>query len=191
MSQENLPGFTDKTTEVVDVIVGLLTTTPVYEGLKQAAERHQDTVIRHLEALVKDVQTRNVALDVRWASPGTGEIKSAAIDTSSSIKILENINRLEREESEGFWNQGVFLAVDIKLRSYRFQSSAGRESTGKFDPQLAYPLTHISFEREYRVYMNRRTVKVSGRSRPRVAETIGELEPLGGVPEVEIGGHTP
>jgi len=178
ITQQNFAGFADRTSEVVDAMLGLLSATPDYAGLKEAAGKHDDPVIRHLEVFAKEVQARNIGIEVRWALPTSDMPRSAKIDPHSSTRIVDNINRLEHDESEGFWTQGVFLAVDTKLRSYRFQSAAGRESLGHFDPKLAYPITNISFKLQYRVYMNRRTAKVSGRSKPRIDETIGEMDGL-------------
>jgi hypothetical protein len=175
-TQGNLAGFHDRTSEVVEALLQLVSHTPDYAGLKQAAMQHQDAVIRHLEAFAKEVQARDVGLEIRWAMPTSDAPNIARIDTYTSTKIVDNINRLEHEESTGFWVLGAFLAVDTKLRSYRFKSVAGRESTGHFDPKMNYPVTSISFRTEYRVYMNRRTVKVSGHRRPRVDETISEMD---------------
>jgi hypothetical protein len=177
-TQVTLPDFADRTSEVIDVVLELISTSDNYEALKRVADKYQDSVLRHLEELVTDVQERDLALEVRWASPTQEEFKIARLDPVISGRILDNINRLEEDEAEGFWNQGAFLAVDIKLRTYRFLSQAGRESTGHFGVKLGYPLSHISFELEYRVFINRRFVKRTGQKRRRSLEVIGEVQPL-------------
>lgn len=178
LRQGNLPGFADRTGEVIRVVQSLLRRTPLPDNLRPALEGHDDAVVKKLEAFAKEVSQRGISLDLRWIANADSQVQAATVDQASAGRILENINRLENEESTGLWTHGVFLAVDTKARSYRFANIAGRESTGHFDSRLAYPVTSISFRSQYRIYLNRKVKHVSGRSKPKVEETIGEIEPF-------------
>lgn len=177
LRQENLPGFKDRTNEVIRVVQSLLRRTPQPDDLRPALEGYDDSVVRTLESFAKEISARGVSLELRWISGADSIVESTTVDQASAGRILENINRLENEESTEHWTQGVFLAVDTKSRSYRFRNIAGRESLGHFDKRLAYPVTNINFRSEYRVFINRRVKLVSGRRKPKVEETIGEVEP--------------
>lgn len=173
--QQSFPGFQDRTTEVVKVMMQLLEQTTDLEGLKEVARRFPDSVLRGLEHFANQVTAVATAVDLQWVGPDSPGELSAGMDPSRSSRIIENINHMEREEAEGFWNTGYFLALDLKLRSYRFSSTAGRESVGHFDSKIAYPLTHLSFEEEYHVYMSRRIQKREGRRRRVINEVIAEM----------------
>jgi hypothetical protein len=182
IQQANLPGFEDRTAQVVSVIMELLETTREFEGLKVAAGKYSDSVLRGLEHLLTQVEETAAQLDVEWVEPETNRASASFVDAHASRRILDNMNRLESEEAEGLWLEGTFTALDLKLRSYRFVASTGRESTGRFDSKIAYPLTHLSFEEKYRVYMTRKTQKLGGRKRLRIDEVIGQIQPLSQTP---------
>jgi hypothetical protein len=178
VTQDNLPGFLDRTEQVITEMLRLFTQTRDYQGLKLAAASYPDAVIRGLAEVLNSITARDAEVEFRWARPVDEVVRSAKVDKKTSALILDNINRLDSEDSERFSTDGFFIALDLKKKSYRFVSSAGRESGGRFDPKIAYPLTRLSFERVYRVYMTRKTIKLSGYSRPSVEEMIGEMELL-------------
>jgi len=153
-------------------------TTREFEGLKLVAGKYSEGVLRGLEHLLTEVEETAAQLDLKWVEPDTHRAAESFVDPHVSRRILDNMNRLEHEEAEGLWLEGTFTALDLKLRSYRFVASTGRESTGRFDSKIAYPLSHLSFEEKYRVYMTRKTQKLGGRKRLRIDEVIGQIQAL-------------
>jgi hypothetical protein len=178
VQQENLPGFEDRTAEVVRVMMELIQNTQDFEGLQRAAGTYSDSVLRGLERLLKDVQEASVQLDVSWAEPRTNRVSRTSLDPFVSQRILDNMSRREKEEAEGLWLEGKFNLLDVKNRMYRFIATTGRETTGRFDTKLAYPITRLSFEQRYKVWVSRRREKLGGHKREHVEETMGQIELL-------------
>lgn len=178
VQQTHLPGFKSMVGEVVEAVLLILNRTKDYAGLKEVSSRYPDAVLRTLERLMESVRSTGADCELRWASPDSSEVATALIDPTISSRILDNINRLDTEDSEGSWATGMFTALDTKRRTYTFESNAGRQTRGRFDPRMGYPVTHLSFEMSYKVYITRKTQKLGGRVRPKVSEVIGELEPM-------------
>ncbi|RFM31232.1 DUF6575 domain-containing protein [Chitinophaga silvisoli] len=173
-TQSVLPGEKTEVDNYCDFFLKFIQASYEYSTLIEYINLINKDVITHYEKFLKNIQLFKLEFKLAWVNNSSMTRLEQVINYKSAPKIIDNINRLEYQNSSEFNMIGRFLEINLKTKHYTFQSIADdkAESKGYFDDLLKEGLILIKFNQYYEVKIIRLESKEAGNKEPKTQDKL-------------------
>ncbi len=172
--QLSFQGEKSDTDNYCNYFLGFIEASFKYDQLVEYMVTVDSQVIKHYEKLLKNIQEYNLDFQLKWSNKHSNFEIESKIDPKRATIILENINRLEYDNTEEVIIVGRFIEISLKTNHFTFLSNGDKkvECKGYFDILIKNSVVLFSFNKTYQITIKRSERKEAGQKKPKIEDLL-------------------
>lgn len=154
-------------------IIGLFQSGYNKDNITKYSELYDKNIIKKYNDFICYLNTENLSLGLKWYNYNSKTSFKQNIDYKDTKTILTNLCDFKFDGKEELELIGRFYSLNIRTGAYSFESAEGDDfkSTGHLDETRKQAAFLISFNKTYKVIIERKTVEPIG-GKEKIKDTI-------------------
>jgi hypothetical protein len=142
------------------------------QSLVQDYPNYSEYTILAYKNFLKEIYSSGINLELSYYSDNNNLEYNQRFNLNLSNKIIADIESLKNTEEDDFKKVGKFRALNCDTGHFTFISNEGEIFRGYLDKLIVESSTMISFEKIYKISINRKIIKEAGRDEPNITDII-------------------
>lgn len=165
--QRTLAGMSTYADSFAKDFAGLFSSGFSKENILSYSQKYDKQLIKKYNDLIKFLFQEDLSIGVNWCNAGANIKYRANVNQEDTKKILANLSNFEFDSSETIEMIGRFYSLNIRSGSYSFESidEDDAKSSGYLDAMLKDVSYSISFNKVYKITINRKLLEPIGQKK--------------------------
>jgi rubrerythrin len=163
---------TSSSEKIANAIYEFISNSENDENLKISYANYSDYVFKSYKEFLEYIIKSEMKIDLNWYNPFNEKAESKRISYIKANETINSIENLQLESSDFFERKGKFRAININTGHFIFSSISEEKYNGKFDRSIQDSIEGLNFTDLYEIRINRKTIKETGRTTPKVEDKI-------------------
>jgi len=171
--QTSIPNTLTLSDEFTKYVMQFIEASFDYDHLKEFVRQVDIKSINKYQDLLKSIIHFKLQFNLHWANAISNQEYKQKINFKQADEILRIFEKIDFENSEDIKITGRFIALNLKLGSYSFQSiDDDVHSTGHLDKDRQEMAYMIAFNKTYDVIIKRKETKLAGKKKPNIDDML-------------------
>lgn len=142
------------------------------------SNNYDKQVIKKYDNFISYLNEENLSVGLKWYNATSQASINENIDIADMGKILTNLSDFEYDNTEEISIEGKFYSLNVRTGSYSFESSEGDDfkSSGYFNSTCKQNAYSVSFNKKYKVIIERKTTEKVGRKEDKKDTIVSLIE---------------